>query len=276
VTAAGRLAATFAALRERGERALIPYFTAGDPSLALTRRLVVEAARRGADIVELGVPFSDPLADGPVIQRATQRALQAGGVTLPRVLELARELRGETAVPLVFLTYYNPILAFGLKAFCGTAVECGVDGVIVADLPPEESGSLRAEAQAAGLDLIHLVAPTSTPERMRKIAQASTGFLYMVSVTGVTGARAQLPAELQQHLRALRGITTKPICVGFGIGTPEQAASVGEAADGAIVGSAIVQLVEKHAGSGDLVTTIGDFIASLKEPLRRAGSRARA
>jgi tryptophan synthase alpha chain len=275
VTAAGRLAATFAALREREERALIPYFTAGDPSLALTRRLVVEAARRGADAVELGVPFSDPLADGPVIQRATQRALQAG-VTLPRVLELARELRGETPVPLVFLTYYNPILAFGLKAFCGTAVECGVDGVIVADLPPEESGPLRAEAEAAGLDLIHLVAPTSTPERMRKIAQASAGFLYMVSLTGVTGARAQLPAELQQHLRALRGITTKPICVGFGIGTPDQAASVGEAADGVIVGSAIVQLVERHAGSGDLVTIIGDFIASLKEPLRRAGSRARA
>jgi tryptophan synthase alpha chain len=276
VTAAGRLAATFAALRAREERALIPYFTAGDPSLALTRRLVIEAARRGADIIELGVPFSDPLADGPVIQRATQRALLQGGVTLPRVLELARELRGETPVPLVFLTYYNPILAFGLKAFCGTAVECGVDGAIVADLPPEESGPLRAEAQAAGLDLIHLVAPTSTPERMRKIAQASSGFLYMVSLLGVTGARTQLPAELQQHLRVLRGITTKPICVGFGIGTPEQAASAGEAADGVIVGSAIVQLVEKHSGSGDLVTIIGDFIASLKEPLRRASARERA
>jgi len=276
VTTVGRLAATFAALRERGERALIPYFTAGDPSLALTRRLVVEAARRGADVVELGVPFSDPLADGPVIQRATQRALQAGGVTLPRVLELVRELRGETSVPLVFLTYYNPILAFGLKAFCGTAVESGVDGVIVADLPPEESGPLRAEAHAVGLDVIHLVAPTSTPDRMRMIAQASSGFLYMVSLTGVTGARAQLPAELQQHLRTLRGITTKPICVGFGIGTPAQAAAVGQAADGVIVGSAIVQLVEKHAGAGDLVTKIGDFIASLKEPLRPVGETSRA
>jgi tryptophan synthase alpha chain len=275
VTAVGRLAATFATLRERGERALIPYFTAGDPSLALTHRLVIEAARRGADVVELGVPFSDPLADGPVIQRATQRALQAG-VTLPRVIELARELRGETSVPLVFLTYYNPILAFGLKAFCGTAVESGVDGVIVADLPPEESGLLGAEAHAAGLDLIHLVAPTSTPDRMRKIAQASSGFLYMVSLTGVTGARSQLPAELQQHVRTLRGITTKPICVGFGIGTPEQAAAVGQAADGVVVGSAIVQLVEKHAGSADLVTRIGDFIASLKEPLRSVGETSRA
>jgi tryptophan synthase alpha chain len=269
VTAAGRLATTFAALRQRGERALIPYFTAGDPSLALTRRLVVEAARRGADIVELGVPFSDPLADGPVIQRATQRALHAG-VTLPRVFELARELRGETDVPLVFLTYYNPVLAFGLKAFCLAAVESGVAGVIVADLPPEESGPLRAEAHAAGLDVIHLVAPTSTPERMRRIARASSGFLYMVSLTGVTGARAELPAELEQHLRALRGITTTPICVGFGIGTPAQAAAVGQVADGVIVGSAIVQLVEKHAGSADLVTAVGDFIASLKEPLRSA------
>ena len=149
-------------------------------------------------------------------------------------------------------------------------MECGVDGVIVADLPPEESGPLRAEAHVAGLDLIHLVAPTSTPDRMRKIARASSGFVYMVSLTGVTGARAQLPAELAQHLRTLRGITTKPICVGFGIATPAQAAAVGRAADGVIVGSAIVQLVEKHAGNPDLVTKIGDFIASLKDPLRPA------
>ena len=143
-------------------------------------------------------------------------------LTLPRVLELVREMRGEVSAPLVFLTYYNPILAFGLKAFCATAVESGVDGVIVADLPPEESGPLRVEANSAKLDVIHLVAPTSTPDRMRKIARASSGFLYMVSLTGVTGARAELPAELSQHLRALRGITTKPICVGFGIGTPAQ------------------------------------------------------
>ena len=266
-----RLQAAFEALRARGERALIPYFTAGDPSLATTRELVIEAAKRGADIVELGIPFSDPLADGPVIQRATQRAL-AAGVTLPRVLELVRELRAGVAVPLVFLTYYNPILAFGLKAFCRTAVEVGADGVIVADLPPEEAGPLRAEADPAGLDLIHLVAPTSTPERMRKIARATGSFIYMVSLTGVTGARRDLPADLAEHLRALRGITTKPICVGFGIGTPEQAALVGKAADGVIVGSAIVTLVERHAGSSALLTEVGDFIAALKAPLR--GARA--
>ncbi len=255
------------ALRGRGERALIPYFTAGDPSLSVTRRLVVEAARRGADIVELGIPFSDPLADGPVIQRATQRAL-AAGVTLPRVLELVREMRGDVAAPMIFLTYYNPVLAFGLKAFCRTAVEVGVDGLIVADLPPEEAGPLLAEADPVGLDLIHLVAPTSTPERMRKIARATGSFIYMVSLTGVTGARTALPPELGRYLRALRGITTKPICVGFGISTPEQAALVGRQADGVIVGSAIVDLVERHAGSHELLSTVGDFIAALKAPLR--------
>jgi tryptophan synthase alpha chain len=266
--APSRLDATFTALRARHERALVAYFTAGDPSLALTRKLVVEAARRGADVIELGIPFSDPLADGPVIQRATQRAL-AAGVTLPRVLELVREMRGEVSAPLVFLTYYNPILAFGLKAFCRTSVEAGIDGVIVADLPPEESGPLRAEAMAAGLDLVHLVAPTSTPERMRKIARASEGFVYLVSLTGVTGERTALATEeLAQQLRALRAITTKPVCVGFGIGTPEQAALVGQLADGVVVGSAIVRLVERHASSAELLNRVGDFIAGLKAPLR--------
>ena len=268
--APSRLDATFAALRARRERALVPYFTAGDPSLAVTRHLVVEAARRGADVIELGIPFSDPLADGPVIQRATQRAF-AAGVTLPRVLELAREMRGEVTVPLVFLTYYNPILAFGLKAFCQTSVEAGIAGVIVADLPPEEAEPLRAEADAAGLDLIHLVAPTSTPERMRKIARASRGFVYMVSLTGVTGERAALAPDLAVQLRALRAVTTKPVCVGFGISSPAQAASVGRLADGVIVGSAIVRLVEQHGGSSDLLTRVGDFVAALKAPLRSEG-----
>jgi tryptophan synthase alpha chain len=262
-----RLDATFAALRARRERALVPYFTVGDPSIAATRQLVVEVARRGADVIELGIPFSDPLADGPVIQRATQRAL-AAGVTLPRVLEMVREMRGEVSVPLVFLTYYNPILAFGLKAFCRTAVEAGVDGVIVADLPPEEAAPLQAEAEPAGLDLVHLVAPTSTPERMRRIARASQGFIYMVSLTGVTGERAAVAPELTQQLRALRAITTRPICVGFGISTPAQAREVGRVADGVIVGSAIVRLVEQHGGTSDLLARVGDFIAALKAPLR--------
>jgi tryptophan synthase alpha chain len=262
-----RIERVFAALRARGERALVPYFTAGDPSLGATRALVAEAARRGADLIELGIPFSDPLADGPVVQRATQRALSSG-VTLPRVIELVREIRADVATPIVFLTYYNPVLAFGLQAFCRAAVDAGVDGLIVADLPPEEAGPLRAEAVPAGLDLIHFVAPTTPAPRMRKIARATGSFIYMVSLTGVTGVRAELPPDLDEHLRTLRGVTTKPVCVGFGIANPAQAALAGRHADGVIVGSAIVNLVEQHGASPDLPARVGEFIAALKAGLR--------
>ena len=262
-----RLAATFATLRARRERALIPYFTAGDPSLADTRRLVREAAKRGADIVELGVPFSDPLADGPVIQRAGQRALNAG-VTVTRILELVRDLRSEVEVPLVLLTYYNPILAFGLAPFARAAAAAGVDGVIVADLPPEEAAPFAAAAGPADGDLIHLVAPTSTPARMRLIARRSRGFVYFVSLTGVTGVRTALAPDLERQLRLLRSVTTQPICVGFGISTPEHAAAVGRHADGVIVGSAVVSLVEKHTGRPELIEEVGRFIEALKAPLR--------
>jgi len=262
-----RLEATFARLRGRGERALVTYFMAGDPSLADTRRLVIEAARRGADVVELGVPFSDPLADGPVIQRAAMRAL-AAGTTMPRVLETVATLRAEVSVPLVLLAYYNPVLAFGLKTFARTAADAGVDGVIVADLPPEEADPLAAEAEAAGLDLIHLVAPTSTPPRVRLIARRSRGFIYVVSRTGVTGERQELPPDLATQIRTLRLVTTKPVCIGFGISTPAQVAAIGRLADGAIVGSAIVRLVEERAGSPTLVEDVGTFIAELKAPLR--------
>lgn len=264
-----RIAEAFRELRGRGERGLIPYFTAGDPSLAVTGDLLLEAVRQGADLLELGVPFSDPLADGPVIQRASQRAL-ANGVTLSRVLELTREARGAVRAPIILLTYYNPVLAFGLKAFAGAAVDAGVDGVIVPDLPPEEAGPLATEARAAGLDLIYLVAPTSPPDRMRMIARRSHGFIYAVSLTGVTGARAELPPELAAHLRDLRSVTTKPICVGFGVSTPEQVRSLAALVDGVIVGSAIVRQVEAHQGSAGLVAEVGRFIASLKAPLRRA------
>src|SRR5262249_22653434 len=176
-----RIQEVFATLRLRGERALIPYFTAGDPSLAMTRQLVIEAARRGADLIELGIPFSDPLADGPVIQRATQRAL-AAGVTLPRVLELVREIRNDVTLPMVFLTYYNPVLAFGLKAFCQTAVEAGVDGLIVADLPPEEAGALPPRADPADLGLIHFLGTASAPDPHPQVAKAAGGFLHQVSL----------------------------------------------------------------------------------------------
>jgi tryptophan synthase alpha chain len=262
-----RLDETFARLRARGERALLPYFMAGDPSLADTRRLLIEAARRGADVVELGVPFSDPLADGPVIQRAGTRAL-AGGATVARVLETVAGLRAEIDVPIVLLTYYNPVLAFGLKAFARTAVDAGVDGAIVADMPPEESDPLGTEATAAGLDLVYMVAPTSTVARVRLIARKSRGFIYVVSLTGVTGERQQLPADMATQIAAIRRETAMPVCVGFGISTPAQVATVGRVADGAAVGSAIVRLVESRAGSPTLVDDVGKFIAELKAPLR--------
>jgi len=265
----GRIDETFTRLRQRGERALVGYVMAGDPSLAETRRLVVEAERRGVDVIELGVPFSDPLADGPVIQRAGTRAL-ASGTSLPRVLELVATLRTEVRLPIVLFTYYNPVLAFGLKSFAKTAADAGADGLIVPDLPHEEAEPLRAEAEPAGLDLIQLVAPTSTPARVKTIARLSRGFIYLVSLTGVTGERRALPPGLDTQVRTLRLVTTKPVCVGFGVSTPEQVAAVGKLADGVVVGSALVRTIEEHAGSSGLVKNVGDFIAALKQPLRGA------
>ena len=263
-----RLDETFARLRARGERALMPYFTAGDPSLADTRRLVAEAERRGADVVELGVPFSDPLADGPVIQRAGVRAL-AAGASLARVLELLATLRADgVRLPIVLMTYYNPVLAFGLKSFARTAADAGADGVIVPDLPYEEAGPLRAETEPAGLDFVQMVAPTSTPPRMRALARVSRGFVYVVSVMGITGERRGLPPDLDAQMRALRLVTTRPLCVGFGVATAEQVGAVGRLADGVIVGSAIVRLVERHTGDPKLVDEVGNFIEALKSPLK--------
>jgi len=264
-----RFDAVFTRLRAAGERALGPYFAAGDPSLDVTRRLVIEAARRGADFIELGVPFSDPIGDGPVIQRATTRALK-NGASLVRVLETVTELRREIDTPIVLMTYCNPILAFGLEAFADAATKAGVDGAIVLDLPPEESAPFAKKAETVGLDLVYLVAPTSSVARMRTISRASRGFIYVVSVTGVTGERQELPKDLSDQVRKLRAITTKPLCVGFGVGRPDQAAAVGAIADGVIVGSAIVRLIEERAGSPTLVRDVGDFIASLKAPLREA------
>ncbi|MBI3827543.1 MAG: tryptophan synthase subunit alpha [Candidatus Rokubacteria bacterium] len=265
-----RIDTAFARLRAAGERALIPYFSAGDPSLDATRRLVVAAERAGADLVELGIPFSDPIGDGPVIQRGSARGL-AAGATLARVLELVAGVRGEVRIPLVLMGYYNPILAFGLKAFARAAVDVGVDGVIVPDLPPDEADELDAEAEPAGLDLVHLVAPTSTAARVRMIARRSRGFVYVVSLMGVTGERATLPPDLAAQIRAVRLVTTKPVCVGFGIGRPEQVRAVGARADGVIVGSAVVRLIEERATSPSLVDDVAAFIAALKAPLRAGG-----
>jgi tryptophan synthase alpha chain len=263
-----RMETTFARLRERGERALMPYFTAGDPSLAETRRLVAAAERAGADVVELGVPFSDPIADGPVVQRAGSRAL-AAGASLPRVLELVAGLRADgVKLPIALMTYYNPVLAFGLKSFARTAIDAGADAVIVPDLPYEESDPLRAEAEPAGLDLVQFVAPTSPAARVKAIARLARGFIYVVSVTGITGERRTLPPGLDAQIRTLRLVTTKPLCVGFGVSTPEQVGAVGKLADGILVGSAIVRLIERHTGDPSLIDEVAKFIGSLKAPLR--------
>jgi tryptophan synthase alpha chain len=270
-----RIDKTFEELRARGERGLVAFFTAGDPSLDVTERLVVEADERGADVIELGVPFSDPIGDGPVNQRASERAL-AAGTSLVRVLETVARVRARVRAPLVLMTYYNPVFAFGLEAFARTAVDAGVDGVLVVDLPPEEATELAAESEVIGLDVVHMVAPTSTPPRLRLIARRSRGFIYVVSRMGVTGERQDVPPDLAGQVRALRMVTTKPICVGFGIATPSQVAAVGALADGVVVGSAIVRLVESSAGSPSLVDTVGTFIADLKAPLRRGEAPLRA
>lgn len=271
----GRIEATFARLRAEGQRALIPYFTAGDPSLEGTRQLVEEAAARGADLIELGLPFSDPLADGPTIQRAGERAL-AGGASLAKLLAVVAPLRGQVAPPLVLMTYLNPLHRYGLDAATRDLARAGFAGLIVPDVPLEESRPLARAAASAGLDLVQLAAPTSGPARLRRIARESRGFVYLVALTGITGERAELPPDLVRLIRDLRAVTTKPICVGFGISTPAHVAEVVRHADGAIVGSAIVRQIEALHGDPALVRKVGDFIAALKAATRNGARPAAA
>lgn len=243
-----RIAATFDALRAQGRRALIPFVMAGDPSLEATAAFLGQFAASGADLLEIGVPFSDPVADGPTNQRAAQRALERG-TTLPAVLDMVAAVRGRLEQPVVLLSYYNPVLRFGLEAFARRAADAGVDGVVVPDLPPEEGDPLMAAAGPAGLDAIFLAAPTSTDARLARVAAASRGFVYCVSLLGVTGVRADLAADAGDLVRRLRRHTALPLCVGFGISTPEHARQVAAVADGVIVGSAVVALIEREGAS---------------------------
>ncbi len=233
----------FAMLRQTGRKALMPYVTMGYPTLESALDIVPALAEAGADLVELGVPFSDPLADGATIQAAAQHALE-NGMSLALCLEQAAALRvcGVT-IPFVLMGYYNPIVQFGIERFAARAAEVGIDGLIVPDLPPEESDALYAAALAHGLDFIFLLAPTSDAMRVQTVAAQSTGFVYLVSLVGVTGARATLPPDLADFVARVRAVTEKPLAVGFGIGTPEQAAQVAQVADGVIVGSALVKAV---------------------------------
>jgi tryptophan synthase alpha chain len=249
-----RLAGTLAELRTRNRGALIPYIMAGDPDLRATER---------ADAVELGVPFSDPIADGPVNQRAGLRAL-AHGMSLRRALDLVARLRERIGVPLAIMTYYNLILRYGLGAFCRDAVGAGLDGLIIADLPPEEATDLVAASRKADLATVFLLAPTSTEGRIRAVAAASTGFVYCVSRTGVTGVRDELPAGLRDLVLRIREQTQTPICVGFGISRPEQAREVAAVADGVIVGSALVKMIEE---APDALDRVGAFVRDLRSAI---------
>ena len=263
----GRISRTFERLRQSHERALIPYVTAGDPDLEMTKTLVREMVRHGGDIIEIGVPFSDPLADGPIIQRASQRALQAG-TTVRRLLQMVRELRPDIDAPLVLMTYFNPIYRYGEAAFVSDALAAGVDGIIVPDLPPEEAQTLRDLTNGTPLDMIFLAAPTSTPARLALIAEASRGFIYYVSRLGTTGVRSQLSDDLQAMLSQLRSTTAKPLTVGFGVSTPEHVRLVAEMADGVVVASAILQLLEDITDRDAKLAQVTDFIAALKAATR--------
>ena len=262
----GRIGRSFTRIRGNNESAFIPYIVAGDPDLERTQRLVLELEARGADLIELGVPFSDPMADGPANQRASDRG-RASGATLPAILALVAELRKHTQIPIILFGYFNPVFRYGCERLCADASRAGVDGLLVVDLPPEEALELAAPARANRLDLIYLLAPTTPLERSRTIASSATGFLYYVSVTGVTGARAALASDLEERVLALKGITDLPIGVGFGISTADQASAVARFADAVVVGSAISQLIELHAASEGLVAAVGEFADTLKRAI---------
>jgi tryptophan synthase alpha chain len=243
-------------------KALIAYVTVGYPSIDVTLAVVPLLSQLGCDIVELGIPFSDPLADGATIQKASYVAL-SNGITPQVCLDIAGQLRQETDIPLVFMTYFNPILNHGLPAFAAACAAKGIDGLIVPDMPPEEGGDLERETQRHGIDLVYLLAPTSTEERTRLVARHSRGFIYLVSIAGVTGARQQLPEGLEEFVRRVKNVSTQPLCVGFGISTPQQAAEVARYADGVIVGSRLVQLMEGL----DWQKEVSKFVASLRQSL---------
>jgi tryptophan synthase alpha chain len=261
-----RLKHAFERLRTAGETGLVPYITAGDPDLETSASLVLELERAGADVVELGVPFTDPLADGPSVQAATERAL-ASGTTLEQILDLVRDLRERTQIPIVLMTYYNPALAYGIERLAGRARVAGVDGFIMTDLPPEEAAPWKAVADRHGLATIFLLAPTSPTERLRLASRMSSGFVYCVSRTGVTGARAALPEDLQALLQRIRAETSQPIAVGFGISRPEHVAQVGQWADAAVVGSAVVDLVGRYGREAPGL--VAQFVRQLKGSVKR-------
>lgn len=255
-----RISEKFRKLKLEGKKAFIPYTMAGDPSLESTRDVVLLFEECGADIIELGVPFSDPLADGPTIQRASERALK-NGVTLRKVISLVKDLRQATQVPLILMTYFNPVFKYGIEQFIKDAKSAGVDGMIIPDLPPDEAGDFITLSRKAALDTIFLLAPTSTEDRIKKVVKASSGFIYYVSITGITGSGLLLDGSMNLLISNIRKYTEKPIAVGFGVSTADEAAAVSQLADGVIVGSAIVKRLFESPGE------LRGYLMSLREAI---------
>lgn len=267
-----RIGRKFGELAQKSELGLIAYLTAGDPSIEGTEAIVLRMVDAGADVIELGIPFSDPVADGPTIQRASERALRAQ-TTLQKVIELVAALRSKTDVPVVLFGYFNPILQMGLNNFAKNASAAGADGVLVTDMTPEESADYCTTMHANGLDTIFLAAPTSTDERLKRIAKVSSGFLYVISRTGVTGVKDSLPEELPAMVRRMRKFTQLPIAVGFGISVPAQVTVLGGIADAVVVGSSLVAEIEKAKSAEDAVVNAAARVRLLKEGAKHGVSR---
>jgi len=263
-----RIDALFKSLRKKRRKAFIVYIAAGDPSLGATEKLIHELEKNGVDLIELGIPFSDPLTDGPTIQKASQRALSQG-VNIKSILKLVQKVRKKVKLPIVFMTYYNLVLHYGIKKFVTDSKKAGADGIIIPDLPPEEGDLLIKESRRNNFDAVFLAAPTSTKSRLKKVARKANGFIYYVSITGTTGTRKNLPADIAKNIKALKRITKKPICCGFGISNPEQAEKISRFADGIIVGSAVIKIIEKNIGKKCLYKKVADFTSGMEEAVHR-------
>ena len=260
----GRIEDAFNTLKQQGKKGIIPFVTAGDPDLATTEKLLIELSQAGATLIELGVPFSDPMADGPVIQRASERALK-NDFGLQELLDTAARARKQIDTPIILFSYYNPLLQFGVKRIAQAITDAGLDGVLVTDLTPEEAGEFETELRANDLNMIFLIAPTSTDERLRLVAEHASGFIYAVSRAGVTGTRSSVSVEAEKLVTRMRQFSKLPIAVGFGISNAEQVADVHRYADAVVVGSAIVAEMERLSGAPDLSERIGAFVKGLQD-----------
>lgn len=262
-----RIEKTFETLRQKNEKALVGFLSAGDPDIKTSLKIIESMRKAGLDVIELGIPFSDPAADGPVIQRSSARALK-NGVNIKTVLEMTKQIRAFSDIPVILFTYYNPVHSYGAKAFYNDALFAGADGVLVVDLPPEESDEMTSKWPVNGLSLIRLVAPTTPRQRMKRITSSASGFIYLVSKTGVTGSDGLDTDDIAVHAKLLGSVTKLPICVGFGISTPEDVGRIAPHADGIVIGSAFERIIEENAGNPGINEILGEYVTRLKKATR--------